>query len=242
MKPSKVEIGVETADILGRRWNKGTLTPCAHKLNPLTTCKEPRTIKGLRSFLGAMRICKDMLPGLDVISQPLDNAVPSTLSGSSTVEWTTEMREAFSKCQEIMKVPKAIVVPKPSDCLIQVSDGALKYPAIGIVLLVKREGVKNLMPAGYYSLRIKGSLKGWSACDLEALAHAKGAAHNDHYLREFKNPITLLTDNKPVVDCGKKLQRGEFSSSPRVQTFVTMLQKYNFKLFHISAKLTSPLI
>ena len=62
LKPSKINLHIVHADILGLHWDSGTLTPSAQKLDPLSVCEIPKTVKGLRSFLGAVRFHEICLP------------------------------------------------------------------------------------------------------------------------------------------------------------------------------------
>ena len=77
-----------------------------------------------------MRIHKRCLLGLDNISKPLDEACPSSKSSNDLINWDEEMIDAFHKCQELLKNPQSIVIPKTTDTLIQVGDGCLKLPAV----------------------------------------------------------------------------------------------------------------
>ena len=240
--PSKLIVGLVNTTILGWEWNRGVLSPSAHKINPLTVCELPKTAKGLRSFLGAIRIHKKCLHGLDNISQPLDEACPSTISSSQPIDWTEEMKKAFVDCQELLKKPESIVVPRTSDVLVQVGDGCLKLPAVGTVLLVMREGEEAPLPAGYFGFRLKQNVRNWSPCEIEAYTHAKGLDENGIYFRESENEGIILSDSQNCVDCNQMLKRGIYSTSARLQTFVISSQKYNVVWKHISGKLSTPLI
>ena len=239
---SKLIVGIVNTTILGWEWNRGSLQPSAHKLNPLTVCELPKTIKGLRSFLGAMRIHKKCLRGLDNISQPLDEACPSTKASSDTIDWNDDMIESFHQCQELLKRPESIVVPKTSDILVQVGDGCLKLPAVGTVLLVIRDGEEAPLPAGFFGFRLKQNVRNWSPCEIEAYTLAKGLEENSIYFRESEHPGIILSDNQNCVDCSKMLQKGLYSTSARLQSFITASQKFNVNWKHISGKLKTPLI
>ena len=49
IKPSKLKLNVQSADILGLHWSKGSLSPSSHKLDPLAHCEPPKTAIGLDS-------------------------------------------------------------------------------------------------------------------------------------------------------------------------------------------------
>ena len=41
IKPSKLRLNIQSADILGLHWSKGKLSPSLHKLDPLAVCEPP---------------------------------------------------------------------------------------------------------------------------------------------------------------------------------------------------------
>ena len=240
--PGKTIIGIEATSIMGWHWNRGTLSPSVHKLNPLSVCEKPHTVKGLRSFLGGMRFHKRCLQGMDNITQPLDEACPNTMEGKEKIEWTEKMTSAFEECQKLMKNPKTLVVPRKGDQLVQVADGALHLPAIGSILVAVRPGSKECLPVGYFGFRVKDSMLNWAPCELEAYAHSKATEENSAYLRESNLPLICLTDNSSVVEASKKIKKGLYSASPRLQTLITAVQRYGIDFRHISGKLPTDLI
>ena len=65
---------------------------------------------------------------------------------------------------------------------------------------------------------------------------------NSIYIRESNHPLICLSDNSVVVDAAKKMKKGLYSPSPRLQSLVSAVQKYNVRFHHISGKLPSDLI
>ena len=49
-------------------------------------------------------------------------------------------------------------------------------------------------------------------------------------------------DNNPLVQCAKKLANGEYSESPRLQSFLYLLNSKNINIQHNSAKIPNKLI
>ena len=78
-----------------------------------------------------MRFHKKCLQGIDSVSQVLDEECSNTKEGKEILNWTEKMNEAFLSCQEIMRNPRTLVIPRREDQLVQVADGALHLPAIG---------------------------------------------------------------------------------------------------------------
>ena len=140
LKPSKIFLNIKQADILGLHWDRGTLTPTHHKLDPLAHCDKPCTVKGLRSFLGAVRFNEICLPSkqLAAATELLDEQTPSQRSGQEEIAWDEKLTAAFKEVQEILKSPEILLVPRKGDQLFICGDGAPSASALGTKLLIKR--------------------------------------------------------------------------------------------------------
>ena len=171
IKPSKIKINISNADILGLNWSKGTLSPSKHKLDPLAVCERPSTVKGLRSFLGAVRfneICLNIKKLADA-TEKLDTLTPATKPGKERIECTDDQISAFQEVQEICKDPQQIYVPKKGDFLYIIGDAAPSQgPGIGSKLLIQRKDSKNILPSFNHGMRIKNHMKSWSLCEIES--------------------------------------------------------------------------
>ena len=55
-------------------------------------------------------------------------------------------------------------------------------------------------------------------------------------LRESRNPVLLLPDNKPVQDAVALIQQGKFSASARMNRFLTNINKVPISIKHLSSK------
>ena len=229
---------------MGLHWSNGTLTTSAHKLDPLSTCEKPSTVKGLRSFLGAVRFHEICLPSvrLAAATEPLDKQIPSSRSGKDTIVWNEELSQAFSTIQSILKSPEIVYVPRQSDRLYLCSDGALSGPALGVKLLIKRDGHENFLPSFNYGFRVKSSMLGWSPCEFEAYSLVQGIKKMKPFLRFVDNPSTALVDSKAVVEAIQRMERGLFSSNRRLQDLLFNISSERLKVVHMSAKIASPIL
>ena len=244
LKPSKISLNIKQADILGLHWNCGTLSPTHHKLDPLAHCEKPRTVKGLRSFLGAVRFNEICLPSkpLAAATELLDEQTPSQRSGQEAIAWDEKLTEAFKAVQEILLSPEVVYVPRKGDQLFICSDGAPSASALGCKLLIKREGEPNLLPSFNYGMRIKGNMRGWSPCEFEAFSITQGIKKMKPFLRFVEAPTTALVDSKATVQAVQKMENGQFSASRRLQDLLANLSAERIKVLHMSAKLSSPIL
>ena len=244
IKPSSLSLNIQSADILGLHWNRGTLSPSKHKLDPLAQCDKPKTIKGLRSFLGGVRFHEICLPGplLAAATQSLDREIPASKDGKEQIIWTKEMESAFAKIQNILKNPLTITIPKEGDTPIIISDACTSLPAGGTKLLLQRPGREGYLPSFNFGCRLPESYKNWSTCEVEAFMLNKGIEKMEHFLKICNRPGICLIDSKPVVQAKLKLDQGKFSSSARVQNLLTNISAKRMVIQHISAKLPTPLL
>jgi hypothetical protein len=65
---------------------------------------------------------------------------------------------------------------------------------------------------------------------VEALSIASAIKH----IVQYKFQTCALTDSKPCVQSFKKLCRGQFSSNPRVTTFLSTVSRYQISLRHLA--------
>lgn len=145
----KTKIYPKTALILGWVWTQGTLKATKHKIAALSTCEEPATVKGLRSFIGAYKILSRVIPRCSDKVAPLDKMIAG-LKSNDRLTWTDQTSEAFKLAQiHVNSSNKVIVLQKPDDQLWIVVDGASKDSDIGATLYVMRN--KKLLLAGFFS-------------------------------------------------------------------------------------------
>eukprot|EP00918_Siedleckia_nematoides_P075562 GHVU01165391.1.p1 GENE.GHVU01165391.1~~GHVU01165391.1.p1 ORF type:complete len:313 (-),score=12.08 GHVU01165391.1:678-1556(-) len=76
LSASKTIVCPRTTTILGWIWSQGSLQASPHCIATLSTCSQPETVKGLRSFIGAYKFLARVLPKCAHILAPLVDAVP----------------------------------------------------------------------------------------------------------------------------------------------------------------------
>ena len=83
--------------------------------------------------------------------QPLDAAVAGKQS-QDQISWTDDLLGAFSSAQRALDHCKVITLPRPSDTLWIVTDGAVKAGGMGATLYILRDN--DLRLAGFFSARL----------------------------------------------------------------------------------------
>ena len=81
--------------------------------------------------------------------------------------------------------------------------------------------------AGFFSAKMKKYQVTWLPCEVEALSIATAIKHFSPYIIQSSKQTCVLTDSKPCVQAIEKLNRGEFSSSPRVTAFLSTASRYH---------------
>ena len=76
-----------------------------------------------------------------------------------------------------------------------------------------------------------------------ARSHARSSPlrlQRSTYLIQSVKKACILTDSKPRVQAYEKLCRGEFSASPRVSTFLSVVSRYQASFRHVSGAAILP--
>ena len=245
IKPKKIHLNIANADILGLHWSRGKLSPSVHKLDPLASCERPKTVKGMRSFLGGVRFNEVCLPSkkLANATELLDELTPSTKSGKDVIEWNEKLVEAFEEVQEICKEPLNVYVPRKGDFLYLVGDAAPSQgPGIGTKLLIQRQGSEKLLPSFNHGQRMKNNMLDWSPCEVEAFQLSQAIKKFKPFMRFVGTKTTALIDSRASVLAVQRLEEGKPSTSRRLQDLLTNLSAENIRVLHISAKLPSSIL
>ena len=71
LSAAKTVICSSSASILGWIWSEGKLSASSHRISTLTTCAPPRTVKNMRSFIGAYKVLGRVIQGAATLLTPL---------------------------------------------------------------------------------------------------------------------------------------------------------------------------
>ena len=237
LSATKTEICPVTTTILGWVWSAGAIQASPHKVSPLISTPLPKTVKGLRSWIGAYKHLAVCIPQAGSHLSPLDKMVAGKDS-KAHLSWSDDNVAAFHKAQAALGNLKCITIPCPDDKLVITTDGTVKNGGIGAVLFIRRG--EEMLLGGFFSARMKTHQLKWLPCEVEALAISSAVHHWSAYIRESKQQTQLLTDSRPCVQAFKKLQLGKFSHSARVSTFLSTLAQYSVSVHHISGSSNLP--
>lgn len=237
LSASKTIICPKTATVLGWIWSSGTLRASPHKLAALSAADPPSTVQGLRSFVGAYKVLSRVLPRYADLLDPLDKATAGRESREKLL-WSEDLLSAFRTAQAALNNHRTITLPQPEDSLWIVTDGSVKNRGIAATLYIHRDG--KLLLGGFFNAKLKKHQVTWLPCEIEALGIGTAVRHFSPYIIQSSKPSQVLTDSKPCVEAYHKLQRGEFSASSRVTTFLSVVSRYSVTVRHIAGVANLP--
>ena len=237
LSPSKTIVCPKTTTILGWIWSEGTLRASPHRMTTLSTCSPPTTVKGMRSFIGAYKMLARVLPGCASYLSSLDDSIAG-LKSQDRIHWKDGLHDSFTRAQSAIQSSRTITLPRPSDQVWIVTDGSVKRHGLGATMYVTRG--QQLFVAGFFSAKLHGRQVSWLPCEVEALSIAAATKHFSPYIIQSHHPVCILTDSKPCVQSYEKLCRGEFSTSPRVFTFLTTVSRFQVSIRHLAGSANVP--
>ena len=148
------------------------------------------------------------------------------------------MTQQFKLAQTSLSNHKSITLPKPSDKLWIVTDGSVTKRGIGVTLYVSHD--QTLRLAGFFSAKLRKHQVNWLPCEVEALGIAAAVKHFSPFIIQSDHHACILTDSKPCVQAIDKLRRGEFSASPRVTSFLSVVSRYQVDITHLAGSANIP--
>lgn len=80
----------------------------------------------------------------------------------------------------------------------------------------------------------------WLTCEIEALSIPAATKQFSPFIIQSSKNASIFTDSKPCVQAFEKLCRGEFSASPRISTFLSVVCRYQASVRHFAGSAIVP--
>ena len=240
--PEKAFIFPKSVDVLGWVWTRGGfLKPSSHRTSSLlnTTTEDIKKVRDMRSWVGLYKTLHIVTPKISEVLAPFETATAGKDTKES-FEWTHELEQRFREAKNAISSMKTLYLPSPKDQLMLVPDASKGgrngegHPGIGHILYAVKDGTK--LPVRVHSAKLKDSSKRWSPCELEALACAAAIEKEFDIIRESTKPLIVCPDSKPVHEAVNLIKKGNFSTSSRMSSFLTNLNRIPLLSSHISGK------
>ena len=130
-KPSKIEICPAKTILFGWQLENGMWSPTVHTTSTLASAPRPKTVKQLRSFLGAFKQFTSCVRRYGELLTQLEALTGSHKPSAEVIQWTEEQEKAFFLAREATKDIEAYSIPRPSDRLFTYSDYSRDNKAVG---------------------------------------------------------------------------------------------------------------
>ena len=238
LKPSKIVINPQKIVIFGWVRNKGGWEPTEHTVTPLLKAEPPKTVRQLRSFLGAVKQLSACIENYAVILSPLEK-VAAGKGSSELITWTDVLMNQFEAAKQSLRTIKTYFSPSPDDILHTFSDWSQLNGAVGGRLEIHRyaeNGGITKLHGGFFSARVSQWQSRWLPCEGEALATKLVLQHFKPLLLNSDKTIIHHTDSLPTVQAWQKSKTGAFSNSARISAFLTELSTLDVELVHNPGK------
>ena len=221
VRKDKTALMADEVIYLGHRINKNGVSPVKSKVDDLIKTPEPRDLKQLIAFLGAVGYYRRYLPDLSTIIAPLDK-----LRGAKVAwRWTEVEQSAFCKLKALLSSEHVVACYNPKLPVKVESDAS----AVGLGAVISHifpDGSEK--PIEYASRKLSESECRYSQIDKEALGIIWAVRRFHYYLygREFD----LVTDHMPLTHIFNRNKGISEMSSNRLSRYALILMNYNYKI------------
>ncbi|KRH93336.1 pol polyprotein, partial [Pseudoloma neurophilia] len=230
LNKSKCQFFRKELIILGNRISKGSVSPDPSKIKTIQAHKLPTTIQELRSFLGLVNFCREYLPRLSEVANPLFALLKGkTQKSKAQITHSLKSKDAFTQIKEMITSDLSKSQPDLQKPFILTTDAS----EIGIgAILAQRDSQGRLKMVSAFSKTLDPAQKNYSVTDKELLAIVKSLEHFRHFLlgKEF----ILRTDHRALT----YLHTCKNPTS-RLLRWSLRLQEFQFKIEYISGEKNS---
>ena len=198
----KCEFDVTTVKYLGYIITAGEdIRMDPGKVAAIRDWQSPRSVKGVRSFLGFANFYRDFIPQMSELVRPLTDLTRK----DCTFRWTVRAEQAFQLVKKLFTSEPFLIAWDP-DHDTRVETDASGY-CIGGVLSQKTEG-KEYRPVAYYSRKMTSAECNYSIHDKELLA-VFAATKEWHSELKGTTKFEVVTDHKNLEYFKKKQRLSE---------------------------------
>jgi len=221
LKPEKCIFNAKEVEYLGFivKPNKISMDPT--KLAGIKDWIPPKTVKGVRSFLGFGNFYRRFINRYSEITRPLNELTKKT----KIFEWSQECQMAFENLKEKFLKEPILIIPDPSEQFFVEADTS-KW-ATGAVLR-QLDNNRDLKPCGYISHSLTATERNYNIYDREMLGIIRALQTWRHFLEGSEHEVIILSDHKNLTYFRKaqKLNR-------RQARWALYLTRFNTKLMHV---------
>ena len=169
--------------------NEDGISPDPSTVQKIINFPQPRTVKGLRSFLGLAGYYRKFVKGFSQIAAPLFKLLRNNI----TFTWTIDQEEAFNKLKKLLTTAPILIYPDFTKKFYLYTDAF--DSGLGAVLSQKDNQNRERVIA-YSSVSLKPAETRYSTTEKEALAIVWAVRQFRHYL--LGTTFEIITDHNAL--------------------------------------------
>jgi hypothetical protein len=230
INPSKCVLGAREVRFLGYHISAEGTRPPQDRIQVILDFPPPKTVQGVRRFLGMLNYYRRFTPQAAKFQAPLIDAVISTNGkGAKPFTWSSELLEQFEACKRSLSKHTLLQHPISGARLGLFTDASSVH--IGSCLQQQIKG--KWFPLAFFSKKLTTKQSLWPAYYRELLAVYESVQHF-RYILEVQH-VTIFTDHKPLlyafIQRREKLPPAQLNQLSFISQFTTDVQyikgKYN---------------
>jgi RNase H-like domain found in reverse transcriptase/Reverse transcriptase (RNA-dependent DNA polymerase)/Integrase zinc binding domain len=225
----KCVFGQSTVEFLGHRVSSAGILPLADRVAAIRQFPSPNTVKELQSFSGLINFYRRFIRSAAKLLLPLTAVLKGGPAGSKKLQWTAEMRRAFTAAKTAVAAACTLQHPLPGAQLSLATDASASH--VGAVLQQRRTTTDPWQPLAFWSAKLSSTQQGYSAFDRELLAIFLSVRHFRFMLEG--RVFTVFTDHKPLLD---SLGRISDPWSARQRRQLSYIAEFATTLRHIAGE------
>ena len=220
---AKCEFVKSSVEYLGHVIDATGLRPNPEKVSAIQSAPAPKTVRGVRGFIGIMSYYRRYIPRFSELAEPLINLTRK----NSKFIWDDHCQKSFESLKKSLQSPPILAYPDTSKQFILYCDASDK--AVGSVLMQKQDGIEK--PIYFLSHSLSQTQRRWPIIEKEAFSIIYSLQKLDFFLSDTHIPFIIKTDHKPLKYLFTAKQ-----SNRKLQMWSVALSAYNCSIEYVEGK------
>ncbi|XP_058455232.1 uncharacterized protein LOC131432752 [Malaya genurostris] len=188
VEPGKCQILKTEIKYLGHAIDKEGIRPTEENIKAMKEMIAPRSVKGVRSFLGTVNFYGKFIPHIAEKRKPLNDLLRKNVK----FVWTNECQKAFEELRNFLTSDALLVRPNYKDVFVITTD-ASEY-ALGAVLSNEKSIDR---PISYASRGLVGAERKYHTIEKELYAIVWAVNRFKHFI--YNQRFIVYTDHRPLI-------------------------------------------
>jgi hypothetical protein len=148
----KCLFAVNELEFLGHRVSAAGISPLSHRVEALQQHPQPKTVKELQGFLGAVIFYRRFVPAAAKILRPLTDSLRGGAPPSTVLTWSPPMESAFVEVKQALAAATLLAHPSQHAELAVVVDASASH--VGAALHQRSSAAAAWQPLGFFSKKM----------------------------------------------------------------------------------------